>query len=90
MLAHEPILMALFFQFSVTELHGLEETSGDDQVQTPAKAGTLQQITQVGIQSGLEYLQRRLSSLSGQPVPVLRHSHSKEVLPCVQMEITVF
>jgi len=34
-------------------------------------AGTLQQVAQVGIQMGLEYLQRRrLHRLSGQPVPV--------------------
>ena len=40
-----------------------------------AKAGSLQQVAQVGIQVGLEsYLQRRLHHLSGQPVTVLCHS----------------
>jgi len=40
----------------------------------------LEQTAQDCIQVGLEYLQRRrLHSLSGQPVPVLRHPHSKEV-----------
>ena len=36
----------------------------------PAKAGSLQQVAQVGIQAGIEYLRRRrLYNLSGQPVP---------------------
>ena len=51
----------------------------------PAKAGTLQQVTQVGVQMGLEYLHRRLHNFSGQAVPVLRHSYHKEVLPRVQV-----
>ncbi|MEQ5394207.1 hypothetical protein ABN236_19285, partial [Proteus sp. fly-1013] len=42
---------------------------------TPVKAGTLQQVTQVGIQMDLEYLQRRrLHNLSGQPVPAPHHA----------------
>ena len=41
----------------------------------PAKAGTLQQVTQVGIQMGLEYLHRRLHNLSAQPVLVLCHPY---------------
>ena len=41
---------------------------------TSAEADTLQLVTQVGIQNGLEYLhQRRFHSLSGQPVLVLHH-----------------
>jgi len=47
-------------------------------VQLPAKAGYLQQVTLESIQMGLAYLQRRLHSLSGQPVPVLCYLHSKE------------
>jgi len=40
----------------------------------PAIAGTLQQVAQVGIQMGLEYLhRRRLHHFTGQPVPELRH-----------------
>jgi len=36
----------------------------------PAKAGSLQQVAQTGIQMGLQYLQRkRRHHLSGQPVP---------------------
>jgi len=39
---------------------------------TSCKAGPLQQAAQVGVQAGLEYLQRRRShGLHGQPVPVL-------------------
>jgi len=44
----------------------------------------LQYVTQVGIQTGLEYFhRRRLYNPSGQPVPVLHHPHHKEVLPHV-------
>ena len=59
---------------------GLEGTSRDHRVQLPAKAGFLQEVTQVGVQMGSEYLQRRLHSLFGQPVPVLCHPHSKKDL----------
>jgi len=40
----------------------------------------LQQATQVGVQAGLEYLQRRgIHKLPGQPVPVFRHPYHEEV-----------
>jgi len=46
------------------------------------KQGLPQQATQDLVRAGLEYLQRRrLHNPSGQPVPVLRHPQSKEVLP---------
>lgn len=48
------------------------------------------QVAQVSIQVGLEYLQRRLHNISGQPAPVLCHLDSEEVLPCVSMELPVF
>jgi len=52
------------------------------------KQGHLQQAAQDLDQVGLEYLQRRrLHNLSGQPVPVLRHPQSEEVLPHVQTEL---
>lgn len=35
----------------ITELYGLEEIFGDHLVQTPAKAGTLDQVAQVGAQT---------------------------------------
>jgi len=45
------------------------------------KQGHLEQAAQDHIQAGLEYLQRRrLHSLPGQPVPVLRHPQSEEIL----------
>jgi len=45
------------------------------------KQGHLQQAAQDPVQDDLEYLQRRrLHSLSGQPVPVLRHPQSKVLL----------
>jgi len=52
------------------------------------KQGHLQQAAQDCVQIGLEYLQRRrLHSLPGQPVPVLRHPQREEVLPYVQTEL---
>ena len=54
----------------------------------PAKAGSLEQAAQVGVQTGLEYLQRRtLHNLPGQPVSVLRHPHREEVLLHVGAEL---
>ena len=51
----------------------------------------LKQVAQEGIQMGPEYLHsRRLHHLSGHPVPVLRHFHCKEVVPCVCVELPVF
>jgi len=45
------------------------------------KQGHRQQAAQDLVQAGLEYLQRsRLHNLPGQPVPVLRHPQSEEVL----------
>jgi len=45
------------------------------------------QAAQNRVQAGPEYLQRRrLHSLPGQPVPVLCHPDSKDVLPRVQTE----
>jgi len=46
------------------------------------KKGHLEQAAQDLVQVGLEYLQiGRLHNLPGQPVPVLRHPQSEEVLP---------
>ena len=46
------------------------------------KQGHPEQAAQDLVQAGLEYLQRRrLHSLPEQPVPVLRHPQSEEVLP---------
>ena len=56
----------------------------------PPKQGHLQQAAEDIVQVGLEYLQRRrLHNLPGQPVPVLCHPQSEEVLPHVQMELPV-
>ena len=52
------------------------------------KQGHLQQAAQDFVQAGLEYLQRRrLHNLPGQPVPVLHHPQSEEVIPHVQTEL---
>jgi len=54
------------------------------------KQDHLEKAAQDLVQVGLEYLQRRrLHNLSGQPVPVLHHPQSEEVLPHVQMELPV-
>ena len=54
------------------------------------KQGHLQQAAQELVQAGLEYLQRRrLHNLPGQPVPVLCHPQSEEVLPHVHMQLPV-
>jgi len=56
----------------------------------PAKAGSPEQAAQVGVQTGLEYLQRRRPhNLPGQPVPALRHPHREEVLSHVGAELPV-
>ena len=52
------------------------------------KQGHLLQAVEDLVQTGLEYLQRRrLHNLPGQPVAVLRHPQSEEVLPHAQMEL---
>jgi len=54
------------------------------------KQGHLLHAAQDLVQVGLEYLQRRrLHNLPGQPVPVLHHPQSEEVLPHLQMELLV-
>ena len=63
----------------ITELWGLEGTSGV-QVQFPYRTGSLQKAAKVGIQAGLESLQRRrIHNLHGQPVLVICHPHWEEV-----------
>uniref|UniRef100_A0A8B9Q4U4 Transmembrane protein 19 n=1 Tax=Apteryx owenii TaxID=8824 RepID=A0A8B9Q4U4_APTOW len=55
------------------------------------KQGHLEHVAQDPVQVGFEYLQGwRLHNLSGQPVPVLCHPHSKEVFHYVQLELPVF
>ena len=51
------------------------------------KQGHLEQAVQDLVQAGLEHLQRRLHSLPGQPVLVLRYPQREEVLLHVQMEL---
>ena len=49
----------------------------------PAKAGSLQKIIQVDS----EYLRRRLHHLSGQPVPMLCHSHCEKAFPHISVPV---
>ena len=54
------------------------------------KQGHLGQDAQDFVQAGLEYLQRRrICSLPGQPFPGLRHPQREEVLPHVQLELSM-
>jgi len=54
------------------------------------KQGHLQQVAQDNLQVDLEHLQRRrLHSLPRQPVPVLSHPQSENVLPHFQLELPV-
>ena len=56
-------------------------------VQQPAKAGSLQWVTQESVQVSCEYLRtRRLHHLSGQLVPVPCHLQSKVVFPPVRTD----
>lgn len=91
LVTHELILLEksslLSDQFlCITELQRFKGTSGDYQAPSPAKAASLQWVTQVGIQAGFEcLLRRRLRSHSGQPVPALCHPYIKEVLCHIQV-----
>jgi len=74
-----------------TGSQGLAGTSRGYKVHPPAKAGSLQQVAQVGDQKGLEYLRRRiLHNLSGHPVPVLHHPNHTEVFLHVSTELCMF
>ena len=54
-----------------------------------SKQSHIEQAAQDLVQAGLEYLQKRIDNLPGQPIPVLHHPQSKEVLPHVQLELPV-
>lgn len=65
-------------------MFGLEGTSGDDLVHSPAKAGC------TGTHPGGFYTSpERLHNLSGQTVPVLCHLPCNEVLPQGEVELPV-
>lgn len=58
---------------------------------THARQFYLEQVAQDYIQMGFKYLQRRtFLNVSGQPVPLFCHPHSKEVIPHIQMDLSVF
>ena len=55
------------------------------------KQDHLEHVAQDHVQAGLEYPQRRrLHKLSGQPIQVLCHPHSRKVSPHVRMELPLF
>ena len=60
--------------FTESQTVGVGRVCTDYQVQSPAKAGSLLQIADVGVQVAPEHLQgMRLHNLSEQSVPVLHH-----------------
>ena len=72
-------LLLISQNLRITELQGLVGPLEIIKSNPPAKAGSLQQATQVDIQVGLEYLQRRtIHNLPGQPFPVLHHPHYED------------
>ena len=82
------------FQTKVTESQNCRGWKGPQVIiesKPPAKAGSLEQITQVGIQTDLKYFRRRrLHNLSGQLVPVLHHPYYKEILLLACMKLPKF
>ena len=70
----------------------LEGTSEGDLVQHPwLEQGHLEQFAQDHVQKAFEYLQGwRLHNLSGQPMLVLGHPHSKKVFPDVRGKLLCF
>jgi len=88
-------LWARFWSWWLSQTHRMagagRDLCGASSPTPPLKQGHLQQAAQDLVQGGLEYLQRRrLHSLPGQPVPVLRHPQSEEVLPHVQTNFLCF
>ena len=91
-----PVLQIPFLALLVTESqnHRMFRV-GRDLCGSPSptllpKQGHPEQTAQHRIQAGLEYVQRRrLHSLPGQPGPGLRHPQREEVLPRVQLELSL-
>jgi len=74
--------------FTVSQNHRIagvgRELCGSSSPTPLPKQADLDQAAQDHVQVGLEYLQgKRIHSLPGQPVPVLCHPQSEEVLPLV-------
>lgn len=77
--------------FRIPKWSKLERPSGGPLVQPLLSRGTQSNTAQDYIQVAFEDLQNwRLHGLSGQPVPVLHHLHSMEVLPGVWLGPPVF
>ena len=78
-----PLLKHTTHHLTVTESQNCRGWKGPPEIiqsNPPAKASSLDQATPVGIQAGLECLQRRrIHNLPGQPVPVLCHPLCEEV-----------
>ena len=73
-----------------SELQNCKGWKGPPEIKSnpPAKAGPRQQAAQVGVQVGLECLQRRgLYNPPGQPIQALHHPHREEVLSHMGAEV---
>ena len=77
----------------ITESHnsrGCEGPPGITESSPLQSRPPLQQAAEVGVQVGLEYLQRRrIHNPPGQPVPVLRHPHCEEFSSHIGAELPV-
>ena len=84
----ETCLTLTIFYLSIVQKHRMVGVGRGLWDSSSPKQFHLEQAAQDCVQVGFEYLQRRrIHSCSGQPVPVLCHPQSKEVLPHVQMEL---
>ena len=83
-------LLGLSQSYKITELE-LKGTSRDQRVQPPCKEGSLQQATQVGIQTGLEYLQRkRVHSQTAHPSALSLSHRGISSLCCMELPVLQF
>lgn len=65
----------------------LEATCGDHFVHPLLKQGDIKPTAQDHVWTAFEYLCGWRIDLSGQPVPVVSHPHSKEVFPYVHVKL---
>ena len=71
----------MLVEITESQIVRVGRTSRDHQIQPPCQS-------RLGVQEGLEYLQRRwIHNLTGQPVPALHHPYCEEVLQHICAEL---
>ena len=83
----------IFLSPGITESQSYKSWKGPLEIiksNPTAKAGPLQQAALIGVQAGLEYLQRRIHNLPGQSLPVLYHPYCEEVPSHIGVERLMF